>query len=328
VERTDISVILATNDGATVMPVALAHLEDQTFPSARYEVIVAAYGPLAGRAGNLERQAEGSPARIRVIQAPTEFRCGAFNAAAREARGHWLLFLDEELVAGSHLLEYHVAAQERHGGETAVVGGILLHPHAPDQLYTKWGVLDRSAKGPSGRPINALFWRIHNLSMPRRAFLDEGGFDEAYGHGPLYDIDLAWRLARKGMKGFRQPKASAYAVRAPGPEVHETNAYWEGRALQRLLEHTASDEVLKHFPARRSFVRYAMGEMTLPAKAALCRWVAPHTRAYVRLLPSVSRQRFAEGYRDARRGLPARAIAANEDGRALTPFREQPQPER
>lgn len=308
-DRTDISVIIPAREAAALLPISIAHLDVQSFPSGRFEIVVAAFGRAHAQGGQIYRYMQGLPMRSTCVPTNTDNPCDALNAAVEHARGEWVLFLDEDLVAGSHLVENHVISQERRGGKAAIVGTIAVHPQVQAPMLTKWGLSPALDGRAASQPVNALRWRIHNLSLPRSVFIEAGGFDPGYGDGGLFDVDLAWRLSRDGLPGHVQRNAAAYALRPAGLAAEQRRQYWEGRSLCRLVERTGAPEVERHFLGGLTGGRYALRELAAPLAGAVARRMATETSISRRLVPWLLAQRFAEGYFDARGGLAARSLA-------------------
>ena len=160
----------------------------------------------------------------------------ARNLGARAARGRLLLFLDDDLVPAPDLVARHLA---RHDGRPrAVVGACPPGPPEP-------GLAELAA---------ALWWHDHfdlmadaarltftgmlsgNLSIPRNAFLELGGFDEGVGRLRREDWLFGLTALEAGLELAYAPDAVAvHEFRAVGAGGGSPAAYAEGRGDALLI---------------------------------------------------------------------------------------------
>lgn len=304
-ETTDLTVVTLTRGVAQVLSMCLSHLELQTYPSAKFEVVVVALPSATGTKEMLERYCSGGPVRVRCVHAPKENAAAARNLAIMQAQGQWLLFLDEELLAGSHLVENHVAYQQRNGGACAVVGHLDYHPQLEPRAIPRDCMLAKRSFQP-GQPLSFLDWRARNMSVPREAVLEAGGFSEALAFEGLEDIDLAWRLAQHaGLRGYFCDLAQAFLWK-PEPLDRETRRYYaEGYWFHHLLEATKSEQLRERYRPVVAPWRGATDPVMVPLARCLFPVVAYNSRTFKRLRCRILRSAFRRGFRDARRGRPA-----------------------
>lgn len=319
-EPRDLTVIIPTRNGAEMLPTALAHLEVQSCPAARFEVIVVDYGS-TGTSDVLERYSAGAPVRTRCMHVPDSDIGRARNRAAGEATGKLLLFLDEDLLAGPSLVEAHLKAQESEG-PAAVIGRVQTHPQVDTRLFTKrFGALAPSS-GESFDEIGLLDWGFHNLSLPRNTFMEAGRFDEDLGFDGLQDLALAWRLRGRGVKAVFAREAAAYAWRPTSLLDERRRQYLKGYSLHLLMERLDETELRHHFPVDPAMYGSRMDWLLSPLYRHLCERKAEKQGTYSALCERILNRDFYMGYRDAVAGRPARfegQLIANATGRASKP---------
>ncbi len=303
----DISVILVVHNRAESLPLCLTHLEHQTFPAARFEVIIVDDASDDATFEVLQRHAEGAPMRIQVLHQDSGGPGVARNVAIETAEGFWLLFLDQDMLAGPHLLERHVEAQERLGSQTAVVGTIHRHPHLSlYALSTRLMPGQPHTAPPEKTPLSFLDWNKANLSVPRRFFQEFGGFDTTARFACFDDAELAWRLIGHGIQAFSEHGATAYVWRESTLQARRINAYVQGYALYALEQHIRSGEIRIRFGLDKSAFRHALNTMLTPLMVQLCRtsqFNAPYTR---RAIPVILGHDLYCGYKDAKLGRSPR----------------------
>ncbi|HNV20252.1 MAG TPA: glycosyltransferase [Candidatus Hydrogenedentes bacterium] len=304
-ETTDLTVVTLTRGLPQVLSMCLSHLELQTYPAAKFEVIVVALPCATDTDAMLDRFCSGGPVRMRCLHAPRDNAAAARNLAVMQAQGRWLLFLDETLLAGSHLVEHHVTCQQRNGHVAAVVGRIDYHPQLDARTTSKVGRLTQQTFQP-GQPLSFLDWRAQNLSLPRDAVLDLGGFSEDLPFEGLEDLELGYRLERSvGIRGHYCDQAQAFLWKPEPLDREAGRCYAEGYWLHHLLETTESEQLRERYRGIVAAWRGAADPVMLPLAHRLCPVLAYNSRTFNALRFRVLRSAFRRGYRDAHRGRPA-----------------------
>ena len=175
--------------------------------------------------GSAEFIKENFPKVRLIVNDKNEFFCKGQNDAIRGSSGEFVLALNTDVVLGPGFISAMVAAMEgdpktgsvsgkilRGGGERVDTTGLYLgRDRRP--VERGYGELDEGGYETPG-PI---FGAGGAAPMYRRAMLDDVAiegefFDETY---EMYyeDLDLAWRAARRGWKGWYTPDAVAYHLR-------------------------------------------------------------------------------------------------------------------
>jgi len=231
----------------------------------------------------------------------------AWNLGVEQAQGAYILFLNEDLLAGPRLVENHLAAQREWGGDCAIVGAVRPHPEADPGSFALWHELGRFRRFVPNQPLRFPDWRALNLSLPRQQILDAGGFDADFYTTGMEDIELAWRLEEAGLPGFYCEGASAYAWRANTLAEQCAELYRQGYALESLMSRTRADIVAERYKGFLSGWRVLLSRMAEPAGRRVCRILAPNTLVYKVCCRAVFRSVLFKGYRDAAAGRPPRS---------------------
>jgi len=305
-EATSLSVIIVTRNRASLLTTVLAHLEQQSYPAARFEILLVDMGSTDATPEVLQRYAAGTPVRTRTMRLESGNAAAARNAALQAAAGQWVLFLDDDLLAGPKLVENHIAAQERAGGECAVIGQIDQHPQADAKAFLGEIDLGRRRAFMKNQPLRFLDWRIWNLSLPRSLLIDAGGFDEAFEIAGLDDIELASRLEQRGLGGIYCEEACAYLWMPLNLQEQLKRYYAEGYTLPRVLEKTQSDVVRNRYLRPLRWVIPVPERVLLPIYYRACMALATNTRPFGFMCRRLLLHALRDGYRDALRGLPPR----------------------
>ena len=197
-----VSVVIASDRVQESLPDCLASLAAQE-DAPGFEVLVASGAPPGAVPGDSfamrwTEVADRNPARRR-------------NRAAREARGLFLAFLDDDAAAEPAWLSTGVRALERCG----IVGGPDLPPAGAPYgeriadllLATRWigsGVPAHERRPRAGPIRSAHDVALCNLFVKREVFESLGGFDETFGYIGE-DTDFVRRARERGIAVLLDP---------------------------------------------------------------------------------------------------------------------------
>jgi len=209
-----LSVVIPTHGKVDLLRRTLGALRDQDAgPDRPWEIVVVDDGSPDGTGAFLAAEAARPGRPLRVVSPPANVgRARARNLGAREARGRWLLFLDDDIVAPPGLLRAHLDVLEAHPG-CGTIGRVVTAAGVRDAPHFDY--LDSRGVGRlSAGPAPARFFVTQNAAVPRAAFLQVGGFDEGFAAYGFEDMEVAFRLEDEAGVGF-------FALPEPAPEhVH------------------------------------------------------------------------------------------------------------
>jgi cellulose synthase/poly-beta-1,6-N-acetylglucosamine synthase-like glycosyltransferase len=195
---------------------ALEPLRHISVPTDRFEILVA----------------EGcSPSRQR-------------NAAANEARGDIIYFIDDDSRVSPDCLALCEKILE--DSSVAVIGGPSLTPTTDSLLQQLFGsalasllgagaVRNRYRAGGATRSTTDKELILCNLAIRRAVFIDSGGFDERLY--PNEENELLDRIVSRGMKLIHSPDLAIQRSQRPTLRlfVRQMFSYGRGRAQQTLI---------------------------------------------------------------------------------------------
>jgi glycosyltransferase involved in cell wall biosynthesis len=203
------SVVMPTHQRQRSLRRTLTALADQEYPRDRLEVIVVCDGCTDGSA-QMVRDLR-LPYATTVIEQPNQGPAAARNSALKVARGPYVLFLDDDVVALPGLLTEHALGQ----ADTLdrVVIGTLLPPARSKSPWVAWELetvmrhYDAMERGEYRAGPRQFF--TGNASAPLDRIRAAGGFDVSFRRGE--DVELAFRLQRLGMHfEFRRAAAGLH----------------------------------------------------------------------------------------------------------------------
>jgi glycosyltransferase involved in cell wall biosynthesis len=301
--RPDVSVILVAHNRANSLPVVLSHLERQTFPTGRYEVVVVDNASDDGTLDTVSRYACGAPVCIRTVRQEAGGEVAARNLGAREAAGRWLLFLDDDVIPGPALIEAHVSAQELHASRACVYGVVAPHPRLRRGALTRW-YLPENRIDPAGEDIHFYEWSSENLSMPRNLFTDGGGFPGEEPSPRFAAIELLRQLRGEDIDIVVEPRAQSFMWCSVRLEDERRRCYFQGRALHRLYLQVRSPQMLRHYHTSRSPLRNFRDRLFTPFYLRSCQDREEDTRSHGALYRRILRYERYLGFRDAHESRP------------------------
>lgn len=213
----EISVFLPTRDRPDKLGACLRAFLTQTLAPERFELLVALDGQDAESEGVVERFAQSAPFDVRLLRCARRGIANAKNELLAAAHAEFVLSINDDILPDPGFVEAHLRAQRETGA--MVLGATPWVVHQPDRLFDRMiretsmvFFYDRMASSPHAKdPAHDWGFRHAwnmNLSMPRAAALEVGGY--TVFPDPIYyeDIELAFRLQRRfGIPVLYQPDA-------------------------------------------------------------------------------------------------------------------------
>ncbi|MGH2810797.1 MAG: glycosyltransferase family 2 protein, partial [Actinomycetota bacterium] len=235
-------------NGKQFLDDCLGSLFSQTYPADRIEVVVVDNGSSDGSVEHLKQnwpQAVVAPLKENLGFA------GGVNEGVRRAGGQWIALINNDARADPQWVHRGLEAFNK-SSNVGMVGSKILSLDGNFIDYAggalsfyghgfKIGV-DEKDFGQYDRGGETLFASGCALFMPRRLFLQAGGFDDDF-FAFFEDVDLGWRLWTMGYRILYEPSSLVY-------HRHHGTAAGMSRDKERfLLERNALLTMIKNFEA-------------------------------------------------------------------------------
>ncbi len=318
VQQVDISVIIPTRNRAAWLPTCLAHMEQQSFPAGRFEILVVDDGGTDDAVSVVERYAHGSPVCIRAHRQPHTGLAAARNLGAEKALGQYLLFLcDDELVSPRLIQQHHLAHQEAER-PACVMGTVRRHPQLPRDTFTRQFLDEPSHWESYSDTPHFLDWQRSNFSVPRESFESLTGFSTEQSLYAVNIWELAFRMERAGLQPMQLSDARAYIWQPTTFAAERFRQYHLGFGLLHLQQRTRAAHIPERFRLRRTRLQQLWHSLTIPHYVRACnREEEEASMLTSSLYKRVLYYDRAVGYQDALLNRPPRPPVA-EDGKHAT----------
>jgi GT2 family glycosyltransferase len=189
-----LSVIIPTCHRNDLLSLCLDRLApgQQSLGFEHYEVIVSDDGSDSTAA---DMTAEKYP-WARWVEGPKRGPAANRNHGARQARGKWLVFTDDDCLPDAQWLEaYHDTILQR--PDIKVFEG---------RTYAERPRLKLDEESPINE-TGGYLWSC-NFAIKKTLFFDVGSFDELFPYAAMEDVDFRYRLKKEGYESLFIEKAS------------------------------------------------------------------------------------------------------------------------
>jgi len=225
-----ITVQLCTYNRRALLGRVLQALFDQDIDPDAYEVVLVDDGSTDGTYEEIIAPARPRCA-LHVVRQKNAGLARGRNVGTARARGEYVLFMDDDVLATPNLVRAHLRFHETHPRSICRAGviNVASFDDLPPPRYS-W----RNYSG-------AYFWTT-NVSLPLALLHEAGGFDERFREYGWEDLELGFRLRSMGVPSLRAHGAIVYHFKPPVARANVPSMVRQARAQAR----TAVQFLRKH----------------------------------------------------------------------------------
>ena len=298
------SVIIPTYNRRRILFECLDCLSRQTISPEAFEVVVCDDGSTDDTVAAVMCRSHAYAFSLTVLTQENRGPAAARNIGIVRSKGRMILFLNDDALAAPDLLKKHMEGLEQVRGENKAMVGSFRFPDKlastpfgyilqhTDALFGHSMLEDRSECGYE-------HFYTCNASLPS-GFLDKETFDPAFKAAAAEDMDIGYRLQKRGVNIYYRAACCCHHQHSISPSefcrINEVRGHWAGlfftkhpnlkkrplltgRALKRwhqeaLKEAGEAEKSLRHIEAvERSASSKALSKHMLSKKAAQ---ILPH----------------------------------------------------
>lgn len=220
----------------------------QDFPQGEYEVILPDLKNItpseAAIAAHLSRQYP----QFRVLRGPTKNRSVMINAAARQARGEFLLFIESHCIPPNDWVANHVKLHESNKID-AVLGHIATVPTHVQSAQAESEMLHDVYRRMEAQGTAKSFFDFHNASIRKACFDELGGFDEGLPH--MMEFELGVRLHQRKKRVHNAAGFDIWHNTDASFEKYSAIIAGQGRDRGRMIQRFGVQYMNEYFPMPR-----------------------------------------------------------------------------
>jgi len=191
------SVVIPTFNRKEKIAQLLHSLNNQTISSRKYEVIVIDDGSTDGTKKIIKK----IKPKLIYLKQKNRGPAAARNEGIKKAKGKVIVFLDSDMIAGRNLLEEHLKMHEKNE-KIITRGNIKWLPKYKKNPFSEFAEKTTIMLGAMPIEEGELHWRLFltcNASIKRNVLL-KNPFDESFKKPAGEDLELSYRLHKKGYK--------------------------------------------------------------------------------------------------------------------------------
>jgi glycosyltransferase involved in cell wall biosynthesis len=212
----NLSIIIPVYNQEKIILKTLNSLINQNIFVNNYEIIIVDDGSTDKTLKILNSFKEKRKDKISILKTMNKHGKGAArNLGIKNARNEIVILLDGDIIASKNLLIEHIKWHKKFFKENfAMLGHISWSPKLKVTPFMYWlehggGQLNFD-RLKHNKEVDYKNFYTGNVSFKRNFFLKNGLFDEDFGREMYEDLELAYRLNKKGLKTFYNKKAKAY----------------------------------------------------------------------------------------------------------------------
>lgn len=237
-----LSVIVPTYNQAQILPKSIHAIFHQTLSLTQYELLLINDGSSDETEIIVEGLARKYP--FRYFTQANRGPAAARNKGIKEARNEVVVLIQDDMIATPNLLAEHLRFHKLYPQEKIAVVGFTTWSReikiTPFMHWLEHGGPQFDYDRIKGQlEVDHLAFYTCNLSLNRQFLLKNGLFDESFyvaGSTAYEDIELGWRLQKKGLKILYNSQAIAYHYHPKTLKSVCQRRFFEGELSHKLYQ--------------------------------------------------------------------------------------------
>jgi glycosyltransferase involved in cell wall biosynthesis len=232
-----VSVVIPTLNRADMLSSTIDRIESQTVSRETYEVLVVNNNSSDHTQTVLKEKAAVYP-NLRAFNQVKPGAAATRNVGIRAAVGDIALFIDDDIFAEPDLIESHLRYHGKNS-DASIVGTVMSPWEKSNDPFLRY-LRDKGIFNPysiaCNRPMDFSYYHTGNVSTSRKLLSEVGGFNEEFFVYGMEDIELGYRLEKKGSKMTPGPAAKALHEYFPTYQQFVARCQQAGYSLGKLID--------------------------------------------------------------------------------------------
>ena len=212
--KIQLSVIIPTYNRKEILKSSIDALFAQTISSYKYEIIVVDDGSYDGTEEMMQSIRGHAAISLRYFKQEKKGPAAAKSIGIKNSKGKIVLFINDDIIATPFLINEHIKSHKKNPDKKiAVLGYATWHPSLKITPFMDWLENGGPQFDYSGIDSDKTGWKRFytcNISLKKDFLLTNGLFDEDFPHASYEDIELGYRLAKKGLMVLYNKNATGY----------------------------------------------------------------------------------------------------------------------
>jgi glycosyltransferase involved in cell wall biosynthesis len=232
-----VSVVIPTLNRADMLATTIDRIEHQTVGRDNFEVLVIDNNSTDHTQSVLSQKTACFP-NLRTFLQTKPGAAATRNVGIRKAAGDLVLFIDDDIFSEPNLIEAHLGYHKRNS-KVAIIGEISSPWENSTDPFLRY-LRDKGIFNPysiaCGRPMDFSYYHTGNVSTSAKLLREAGGFSEEFSVYGMEDIELGYRLERKGCRMAPGPAARARHEYFPTYEQFIRRCEQAGYSLGKMIQ--------------------------------------------------------------------------------------------
>jgi glycosyltransferase involved in cell wall biosynthesis len=196
-----VSVVIPTLNRAEMLATTIERIENQTVGRDIYEVLVVDNNSSDHTQAVISQKAALYP-NLKSFSQVKPGAAATRNIGIRAATGDVVLFIDDDIFAEPELIEQHIGYHNENPG-CSIIGTVVSPWENSTDPFLRY-LRDKGIFNPYSiacdRPMDFSYYHTGNVSTSRKLLQEVEGFNEEFFVYGMEDIELGYRLEKKGCR--------------------------------------------------------------------------------------------------------------------------------